>query len=228
MSIADKLKVNEVRERLFNHPLFDVEPEDFSIQSANFLLEQYWHPMHYFPTFLAQLSANSPDLAFSCGIANILDEELGEGVFRRAHENIFLESFGMLGFDQNRLKSTSATTTTSQLIDCYKEGNKDFLVGLGGLYATESTDLAIVSGMGKVLQYATQSTKTNNWIAIHLKQEPNHVKQTDTALDSLSPSDESKVIENAEKMWLCWIAFFNETLALVEKERQSNLQPQTT
>lgn len=211
MSICDTLKQNEYRNKLYYHPYFEMgEKEGFSMEAASELLGQYWHPLHFFPDYLAHLITLSPDMDFKTRIADILNEELGEGKTHRAHERFYIDSMTHLGFSEEALCYTPMWESTATLMDCYQRGTTDLLTGLGGVYATESTDIAIVSGMGKLIRAATGYDKPIGWINIHVAQEPNHVEQTDHALNDISGSDADTVIGHAEDMWRCWIGFFDE------------------
>ncbi len=222
MSLTEKLKANDTRNQLYHHRLFDIPEDALTRDAAGYLLGQYWYPLHYFPTFLASLTAKAPDTSFKCAIADILNEELGCGDASLAHENIYIDTFCGQGFTKEQLIAATPSTATTALLECYKRGSEDFLVGLGGVYATESTDLAIVSGIGKILAYVSPVGK-NDWIDIHLQQEPNHVKQTDFALGHISEEEERQVITYAEEMWQSWITFFDDvmeqTLKLAENEK---------
>ena len=210
MNIQEKLKRNGARNALFNHSFFNMPRNSgFSKDDTLTLLGQYWHPLHYFPDFLAGLITKAPGVDFKCAIADILNEELGEGTPARAHERFYIESFTELGFSQAALTQTPPTRITAQLVDCYRAGSQDFLTGLGGLYATESTDLAIVSGIGKMVRSATETEEPIMWIDIHVQQEPNHVVQTDHTLVTLTPAEEAEVTRHAETMWQYWIDFFD-------------------
>lgn len=211
MSFPDRLKEHESRNKLFHHSFFEyAKSGNFSMDDAQVMLGQYWHPLHYFPTFLASLIAHSTDTPFKTWIADILNEELGEGDVDRAHENFYINDLTALGFQKEHLTDARPLESTERLMDCYRRGTDNMLEGLGGLYATESTDLAIVSGIGKLIRAATGNKDPIGWIDIHISQEPNHVEQTDKTVVALSSYEEEIVLKHADEMWRGWIGFFDE------------------
>ena len=56
------------------------------------VLGQWFHPLHYFPVFLSRLVSVAPNVEAQAEIARILWQELGEGDYRRAHEEIYIEA----------------------------------------------------------------------------------------------------------------------------------------
>ncbi|MDJ0835914.1 MAG: iron-containing redox enzyme family protein [Acidobacteriota bacterium] len=207
MDIREKLKSNSLRNELYHHSIFNLDaasPED-----AACLLGQYWYPLHYFPTFIGRVVASAPSLAAKTAISTILHEELGEGNIDRAHEKVYVDSLTPLGFSEEQLTQSKPFPETEALVAVYSDTENSFLPALGSLYATESTDLAIVSGIGKLIRLATGSKDPIEWIDIHVAQEPNHVAQTDLTVLALSPEEEAEVISRAEDMWRAWIKFFS-------------------
>ncbi len=50
----------------------------------------------------------------------------------------------------------------------------------------------------------------NEWISIHVQQEPEHVEEAEHALmDGIGAADEARIIEHAERMWELWAGFFD-------------------
>ena len=72
----------------------------------------------------------------------------------------------------------------------------------------------MVSGIGVSVGRVT-GMKDLEWVNIHVRQEPDHVKEAEHAmLRSFSADEEALVAVNAEEMWRQWIAFFDR----IEKE----------
>jgi len=207
MGIREALKSHPVRNELYHHSIFTLDAIDKA--SVATLLGQYWAPLHYFPTFLARLTAATPELAVKTAVSTILFEELGEGSVDKAHEQIYIDSLTALGFRRAELCDAAPFAETRELVAVYADTAEDTFAALGSLYATESTDLAIVSGIGKLIRAATGTTDPIAWIDIHVAQEPNHVAQTDLTVLDLSADQEAAVLAHAERMWRAWIAFFS-------------------
>ncbi len=206
MDIRSKLKNHPVRNTLQHHSIF--AHNRVGADDAAYLLGQYWHPLHYFPTFLSRLTAATPELGVKTAVSTILFEELGEGSADRAHEKIYIDSLTELGFSEASLTEAEPNKATRQLLAVYADTADDTLPALGSLYATESTDLAIVSGIGKMVRAATGATGPIPWIDIHVRQEPNHVAQTDQTVLRLTAEQEETVVAHAVDMWRAWIDFF--------------------
>lgn len=207
MDIQKKLKSNPVRRELYAHDIFSVE--EFSMESAAYLLGQYWHPLHYFPNFLARFIDAAPSLAIQAATAAILNEELGEGNIDNAHEKLYIDTICPLGFSEAALNAQEPNEATKALVDVYRNTSADVYGALGSMYATESTDLAIVAGIGKLIRKATGHKGPIGWIDIHVAQEPGHVAKTDDTVLELNPEEEAKVIGYAEDMWRAWVVFFD-------------------
>ncbi|MDJ0835376.1 MAG: iron-containing redox enzyme family protein [Acidobacteriota bacterium] len=205
MDIRTKLKSNSARNRLYHHPLFQLNTVDRD--KVSLLLGQYWRPLHFFPNFLSRMVNAVPQLAVKTAVSTILFEELGEGRVDKAHERIYLASLTDLGFAETALTDAEPFEETRRLVEIYAETAEDLLPALGSLYATESTDLAIVSGIGKLITAATGAGEIP-WVDIHIRQEPNHVAQTDLTVVNLTPEEEEQVIAHAERMWQAWNEFF--------------------
>src|SRR6266545_368183 len=164
LSFGDRLAASPVYENFRDHPFFAaVDTADFTKEQAAILIEQWWHPLHYFPTFLARCVAVLPDIASKSAITRILNREASE-------------------------RRESA---------------------LGFIFATETTDLLMVSSIGKAIERTTGVTD-NEWVSIHVEQEPDHVEEANHALlADFSVEQESAVLEAANEMWRLWTAFFN-------------------
>lgn len=207
MNIQKILKSNPVRRELYHHDLFSTE--SFSMESAAYLLGQYWHPLHYFPNFLARFIDAAPSLAIQAATAAILNEELGEGNIANAHEKLYVDTICPLGFTEEQLTGQAPNEATKALVELYRSTSAELYGALGSMYATESTDLAIVAGIGKLVKKAANHKGSIGWIDIHVQQEPGHVDKTDDTVMHLSAEEEALVVRHAENMWRGWINFFN-------------------
>src|SRR5215210_3129454 len=83
-------------------------------------LGQWYHPLHYFPTFLSRLISVVPDLGTKTFISRILWQELGEGQPPRAHEKVYLETIHHNGFTEDQVTHAEPSPATSDLVDGYK------------------------------------------------------------------------------------------------------------
>lgn len=210
LSFGDRLADSPVYQKFRDHPFFAaVDTADLTKEQATILIEQWWHPLHYFPTFLARCIAVFPDIAAKCAIARILDEEAGLGVVSKAHEVIYVNSMEKSGIDPARVTGTAPYPETAALVDGYRKATEARESALGFIFATETTDLLMVSSIGKALQRTTGVTD-NEWVSIHVAQEPGHVEEANHALvANFSADEERAVIEAADEMWRLWTAFFD-------------------
>lgn len=93
MSFGDQLSDSLVHKSFRNHPFFTaVDAAEFTKEQAEILIQQWRHPLHYFPTFLARSIAVLPDIASKTAITRILNQEVGDGSVARAHEVIYRDS----------------------------------------------------------------------------------------------------------------------------------------
>ncbi len=210
VSFEERLATSPAFTQFCHHPFFEaVDSIDLTREQAAVLIDQWWHPLHYFPTFLARSVAVLPDIASKSAISRILNQETGGGNVSRAHEVIYLESMRQCGFDPEKIRSGSPYPETVSLVEGYRTSTDTRESALGFIFATETTDLLMVSSIGKAVARTT-GIEDNEWVAIHLRQEPDHVEQAKQALMSdLTPEQEQAVLDAANRMWRLWTAFFD-------------------
>ena len=172
------------------------------------ILGQWFHPLHYFPTFLSRLISVSPDLQTQTFISRILWEELGEGDPRRAHEKVYIETISDGGFAKEQVAGAPPLNATRMLVEGYEQASLNWLSGLGFLYGTEVVDLPMVATIGELMRRCT-GKKNLPWVNIHVSQEPGHV---DSANETLKPAfteeEQREIVKQADQMWRLWIDFF--------------------
>ncbi|MET0646545.1 MAG: iron-containing redox enzyme family protein [Pyrinomonadaceae bacterium] len=172
------------------------------------ILGQWFHPLHYFPDFLSRLISVSPDIETKTSISRILWQELGEGDPRQAHERIYVETITDGGFAPEQVTNAEAHPATRALVAGYKKASEEHLSGLGFMYGTEVVDLPMVATIGELMRRCT-GRRDLPWVAIHVKQEPEHVEFSNHALQPILTEDEQRrVVSNAEEMWTLWLNFF--------------------
>ncbi|MGW4393664.1 TenA family transcriptional regulator [Amycolatopsis nivea] len=210
VSVEERLTESPVYRAFAEHPFFAaVDSADVTKEQAAQLIEQWWHPLHYFPTFLARCVAVLPDIAAKSAITRILNQEAGGGVAARAHEVIYVKSMEKAGFDGARVTGTEPHAETAALVAGYERASARHETALGFIFATETTDLLMVSSIGKAVERAT-GLADNKWVTIHVAQEPDHVEQAKAALlGGLTPEQEDAVLAAAEEMWRLWTGFFD-------------------
>lgn len=210
MTFGERLSASPVYRTFVDHPFFAaVDTADLTKDQAAVLIEQWWHPLHYFPTFLARCVAVLPDIAAKSAIARILDQEAGGGRVDAAHEVIYLDSMRACGFDRDAVNAAAPFPETAALVDGYRVASERPERALGSIFATETTDLLMVSSIGKVIQRSTGITD-NHWVAIHVQQEPDHVEEANHALTAdLDAEQQDAVLGAAEQMWQLWTGFFD-------------------
>jgi pyrroloquinoline quinone (PQQ) biosynthesis protein C len=210
LSFADRLAGSPVYQNFRDHPFFKaVQTEELTKEQVAILIEQWWHPLHYFPTFLAKCVAVLPDIGAKSAITRILDQETGGGVVSRAHEVIYVDSMVKSGFDGARVSGTPPYPETASLVDGYRTAADARESALGFIFATETTDLLMVSSIGKAIERTTGVTG-NEWVSIHVEQEPDHVEEANHALlADFTPEQERALFAAADEMWRLWTKFFD-------------------
>jgi hypothetical protein len=211
----DKLNTNVMRHALLKHPFFDLiagEPlngEPLNVDTVSTFLEQWWHPLHFFPEFLARTVAVVPRLEMKAAISKVLYQELGEGDVTRAHERIYLETMQEAGFSPEKISGAAALPASVALVEGYRAASGKATEALGFMYATEVADLRMVSGLGQAVRRVTGRASLR-WVDIHVTQEPEHVNKAKAAFDATVSSGESaEIAAAAEHMWQLWGAFFS-------------------
>ncbi|MFC0527579.1 TenA family transcriptional regulator [Phytohabitans kaempferiae] len=210
LTFGDRLAESPVYKNFRDHPFFAaVHSAALTKEQAATLIEQWWHPLHYFPTFLARCVAVLPDIAAKSAITRILNQEAGGGDVTMAHEVIYVDSMDKCGFDRDRVVGTDPYPETAALVEGYRKASETPEAALGFIFATETTDLLMVSSIGKAIERTTGVTD-NEWVSIHVQQEPDHVEEANHALMAdFGTEQENAVVAAADEMWRLWTAFFD-------------------
>jgi len=174
------------------------------------ILGQWFHPLHYFPTFLSRLISVSPEIETQTYISRILWEELGEGDPRRAHEKIYIATISDGGFAKEQVAGAPPLNATRRLVDGYEQSSTSCLQGLGFLYGTEVVDLPMVATIGELMRRCT-GKRDLPWVNVHVSQEPGHVDSANATLKpAFTPEEQREIVKHAEQMWTLWIDFFKD------------------
>ena len=113
------------------------------------------------------------------------------------------------GFAADRVTGAAPYPETAALVEGYRNASETAEAALGFIFATETTDLLMVSSIGKAIERTTGATD-NEWVAIHIEQEPDHVEEANHALlADFTAEQEDAVIVAADEMWRLWTAFFD-------------------
>ena len=208
--ITERLEENPLRKELIHHPFFkEVRTSDLTREQVGVFLGQWWHPLHYFPSFLSRTIDQVPVLEMKTAICQILHEELGEGDPARAHERIYITTMQDAGFDRATVAEAPPFEETRRLVQRYEEASAERLSALGFVYGTEVADLAMVAGIGNAVRRVS-GMQDLPWVDIHIEQEPGHVDSANEALEvGFSPREVDTIVASAEEMWQLWIAFFD-------------------
>lgn len=210
-NITDSLSVNERKKELvtFLKALKD-ECGTLSTEQVVIILGQWFHPLHYFPTFLSRLISVSPEIETQTYVSRILWEELGEGDPRRAHEKVYIETISDGGFAKEQVAGSPPLKATRLLVEGYQQASTNWLSGLGFLYGTEVVDLPMVATVGELMRRCT-GKRDLPWVNIHVSQEPGHVDSASATLKPAFTGEEQRdIVKHAEQLWTLWIDFFKD------------------
>ena len=219
--ITERLEENPLRKELIHHPFFkEVRTSDLTREQVGIFLGQWWHPLHYFPSFLSRTIDQVPVLEMKTAICQILHEELGEGDPARAHERIYITTMRDAGFDRATVAEAPPFEETRRLVQRYEEASAERLSALGFVYGTEVADLAMVAGIGNAVRRVS-GMQDLPWVDIHIEQEPGHVDSANEALEAgFSPREVDSIVASAEEMWQLWIAFFDRLRKVMFGEKE--------
>ena len=208
--IGERLSENPLKKDLIHHPFFkEVRNSELTREKVGIFLGQWWHPLHFFPTFLSNTIAVAPMLEMKTAISKILYQELGEGSPARAHERIYVTTMEEAGFDAATSSEAPPFEETRRLVQRYGEASKEATSALGFVYGTEVADLAMVAGIGNAVRRVS-GMQDLPWVDIHILQEPDHVEQVNEAIEpDFSAAEMDQIVVAAEEMWTLWIAFFD-------------------
>ncbi len=180
---------------------------ELSKEQLAMLLNQWYHPLHYFPVFLSRIISVAPSLEMQTHVSRILWQELGEGDPERSHEKLFVDTFADAGFDHRDLVGTKPNEATRNLVAGYRESSSNYLDGVGFMYGTEVVDLALVSTVGS-LTLGLTGPRQLPWVDIHVVQEPDHVATSIRALTlEMTVAEQNQISQSAERAWELWLGF---------------------
>ena len=205
-----RLADDPVGRQLIQHSFFrKVKTAPLSTRDAALFVGQWWHPLHYFPDFLARSVAALPDIASKSAIARILGQETGDGNPDRAHEVIYVDTMTRVGMSRQQVVGAAPFPETDALLAGYRLAASARCSALGFIFATEVSDLCMVSGIGTAVSRAT-GVSDLEWVNIHVAQEPDHVHEADHTMMQQFSDDEAAAIQaSAREMWNLWVAFFS-------------------
>ena len=208
-TLTERLEASPVRMEFIDSAFFGaLTTADLTRDQVVVILGQWWHPLHYFPTFLARCVSVLPDIESKSAVTRILNQETGNGQVARAHEIIYADSMELAGFDRAVVTGSTPFEEAAELVAGYERASAERCSALGYIYATEVTDLLMVSSIGTAVERAASVTD-NEWVAIHIAQEPDHVAEAGkTMLEGFAPKEEDRIVEAADEMWLLWTRFF--------------------
>ncbi len=210
-NISDSLSASERRNELVTF-LKNLKHEcgTLSTKQVVIILGQWFHPLHYFPTFLSRLISVTPNIETQTYVSRILWEELGEGDPRRSHEKVYIDTISDGGFAKEAVAGTPPLNATRKLVDGYEQASTNWLSGLGFLYGTEVVDLPMVATIGELMRRCT-GKRDLPWVNIHVSQEPGHVDSANATLKpAFTDEQQREIVKDAEQMWTLWINFFKD------------------
>jgi pyrroloquinoline quinone (PQQ) biosynthesis protein C len=210
ISLADRLTENQMHRGFCDHEFFrHVKTATLRPEEVLVFLGQWWHPLHYFPTFLARGVAVLPDIESKSAITRILNQEVGGGRPELAHEVIYADTMARAGFNREHVTGMAPFPETADLVAGYERESGSSLSALGFIFATEVTDLLMVSSIGTAVERST-GVSDLEWVSIHLEQEQDHVEEANhSLLRNFSADEEAIILSSAEEMWRLWHRFFD-------------------
>jgi pyrroloquinoline quinone (PQQ) biosynthesis protein C len=220
-SLANKLLDNPARKQLIEHPLFQaIDRGEIDRSMIQSVLGQWWHPLHFFPDFMSGAVAAMPTIEAKSFLANILNEETGNGRAEDAHERLFIVTARNAGLDEQQVVATPPTEETRRLVEGYRDSVRSMPTALGFVYGTEVVDLVMVSQVNKALRHLAPNADLP-WVDIHISQEPNHVAQANRSIDiGLTEEEERAFISAAESVWSLWGGMFASASRLAAEPKQ--------
>jgi len=209
-SLVARLRAHPAREKLVQHAFFcECANTEMAKALAARFIGQWWHPLHYFPTFLARTIVAADTLGTKSATCRILFQELGAGDPAQAHEEIYVSTMRAAGFSIEEITGARPTQATSALVAGYERAAESELTGLGFIYATEVADLAMVSGIGAAVRQAVGDIALP-WVDIHVQQEPDHVREAHAALAfQFTETQSMQIVTTAQAAWDLWVGFFD-------------------
>src|ERR1041384_1324949 len=208
LDISQMLRANEKKNELAAC-LNELKHNDtLSKEQMVLVLGQWFHPLHYFPTFLSRLISVTPEIRTQTFVSRILWEELGKGDPQGSHEKIYIETITDGGFAVSDVAEAPPLPATQRLVAGYEKSSSSPLSGLGFLYGTETMDLPMVATVGGLMRRCTGKQDLAR-VNVHVAQAPGHVESSENSIrPALTAENQKEVIRNAEELWELWTDFF--------------------
>ncbi|MBA0882483.1 iron-containing redox enzyme family protein [Flavobacterium undicola] len=222
--IQKELKADPKRLELVSHQfLKKMKGGQLTRDEVSMVVGQWYYPLENFPFFLSKSISNIKNTSIQSFISDILHEELGCGNPNDSHLELYISTCVDVGLDEKQIANSPAFDATNELIKGYKAAAEGFNSSLGFLYATEVADLVMVSSIGLAIsKISGKQMEDLPWVDIHVKQEPNHVKNVDNVLDIKFEKERvDEILRTAREMWNLWINFFTEIDLQINKKKTS-------
>jgi pyrroloquinoline quinone (PQQ) biosynthesis protein C len=210
MNEIEALMAQKLDRKIIYHPLLSrVRAKNVKYNDVQMILEQYWHPIKFFPKFLATAVAQSNFIDTQTQISKILYQELGEGNSKRAHPEVYLESMALAGFNTQSIQKSETLSGTRDLMAGFKNSLLSEYSSYGFIYGTELIDLALVSGIGQAVRDVS-GIRMNEWIDVHVEQEPDHVASASIAVTSnVGATHHEEILNSVTQSLALWTGFLD-------------------
>lgn len=180
---------------------------------------QYFHHVDAFPRYISATHSNCADInARQVLLENLIDEEKGS----EHHPELWLRFAEGIGTDRETVQNAKLNRETQELIDTFFElSHASYAEGLGALYAYERQvpEVAAKKIEGLKEFYNIADERTLQFFEVHLEADVHHSQATKDLFEQLTPAEQEKAMQAAEKISNCLWNF----LSGVEAKRQARL-----
>lgn len=217
--IEEELSKNSHKlDEVLNHPFLNlISNEGIEKNKFSYFIGQWYHLIEFFCPFLSRTISENKSTDIQTFLSKILYQELGSGKPKNSHLKLFIDTFidaglepSVVNGEDERLEQTIAWVEGHRL--AAKNENR----GLGFVYGTEMLDLGMVKAVGIGATKATGISKLN-WVAVHLKEEPDHTSCVNLSVDKLDRESQLEVISGVLDVWALWRDFFTGVSKYIEE-----------
>lgn len=179
---------------MLQHPFYIMWNEGkLSLEMLREYAKEYYHQVHYFPTYVSATHANCDDMEIrQMLLENLVEEEHGPN----NHPELWLRFAGALGVDRTEIASRRFLPHTRASVSILKElARRDNPAeGLAALYAYESQipEISTTKIEGLKKYYDLDTNDALEFFAVHEHADEIHRTVTREALVRMCKSDEQK------------------------------------
>lgn len=185
---------------LLQHPFYQAwNMGKLDISTLQTYAREYYHHVAAFPRYISAIHSKCEDIQHrQILLGNLIEEEQGEN----NHPELWTRFAEGLGVCRDDMKKPAQREETNRLVDEYFDlVSADYATGLGALYAYERQTPAVSKSKidGLKAHYNIDDERTLDFFTTHMAADEWHTEECAGLMEKLSPEEQKRAAEGAEK-----------------------------